>query len=348
MKKIIALLGVIGIVSGLTSQTDGQPVKVSTVLEKNCVASQEQNSVQEAKTEETGTVSSAIFWDYNGEIYTVDNVIKSGYHSISGQYKDSMAIYKDKIYWRKTNTSSSTASEIICMDIDGENQEVLTKSAKPNAKFCIYDNSLYYTSGDGESNYDGRKIDLSTMEDEESGNYVFRCGSDSVWVSTGIEDGYWYVSEPGFQNIREDNNLEGTVLGVVGNKICYMCEDGDNFTTYGYDVKTGKKVTLEKDNAARSVVSGDGLYYKETADGNTILYRRDMKDGSVEQYDLGAFDMYTGGGCHEVGDTTFLLQFRPDQGENNTELWKLDRTTGEKERIATWYNENAENAAKEP
>ena len=53
-------------------------------------------------------------------------------------------------------------------------------------------------------------------------------------------------------------------------------------------------------------------------------------------------------GCNEVGDATFFIQFLPDQGENNTELWRLDHSTGEKERIATWYNENAENAAEEP
>ena len=313
--------------------------------EKKCVASQENDSVQ--NTQETATVSSAIFWEYNGEVYTVDNVIKNGYHSISGQYKDTMAVYQDKIYWRKTNASSEMSSEIISMDMNGENQTVLTKSARPNAKFCIYDNYLYYTSGDGKINYDGRKIDLSTGEDTESGNYVFRCGSDSVWVSTGIEDGKWYISDPGFQNIRTDDNIKGNVLGVVGNKICYMEQDGDTWTTFGYDVKTGQRVILEKENTARSIVSGSGLYYKKVADGNTILYRRNMKDGSIENYDLGSFNLYMGGGCSEVGDSTYFIRFQPEQGERNTELWKLDRTTGEKEQIASWYNENAENAAKD-
>lgn len=35
-------------------------------------------------------------------------------------------------------------------------------------------------------------------------------------------------------------------------------------------------------------------------------------------------------GCNEVGDATFFIQFLPDQGENNTELWRLDRSTGKK------------------
>ena len=253
-----------------------------------------------------------------------------------------------KIQWLSIRTRStgerqtlllSMSSEIISMDMNGENQTVLTKSARPNAKFCIYDNYLYYTSGDGKINYDGRKIDLSTGEDTESGNYVFRCGSDSVWVSTGIEDGKWYISDPGFQNIRTDDNIKGNVLGVVGNKICYMEQDGDTWTTFGYDVKTGQRVILEKENTARSIVSGSGLYYKKVADGNTILYRRNMKDGSIENYDLGSFNLYMGGGCSEVGDSTYFIRFQPEQGERNTELWKLDRTTGEKEQIASWYNE---------
>lgn len=348
MRKILTLLGTVGLAAGLAVQMNGVQVRTITATEKKCVASQEQNGEQKSQTEESQTISSGIFWEYNGEIYTVDNVIKNGYHSISGQYKDTMAVYQDKIYWRKTNTSSDMSSEIICMDMDGENQTVLTKSAKPNARFCIYGNCLYYTSGDGKMNYDGRKVNLSTMEDEESGNYVFRYGSDSVWLSTGIEDGKWYISEPGFVNIREDGNITGTVLGIVGNKICYMYQEGDTWTTYGYDVKAEQKVILEKNNTARSVISGDGLYYKRISDGNTILYRRNMKDGSVEQYDLGMINVYMGGGCNELGNITFFIQFRPEQGENNTELWSLDRNTGEKEKIATWYNENAENAAKEP
>ena len=63
-----------------------------------------------------------------------------------------------------------------------------------------------------------------------------------------------------------------------------------------------------------------------------------MRDGSVSQYDFGGMNLYISG-CNEVGDATFFIQFLPDQGENNTELWRLDRSTGEKERIATWYNE---------
>lgn len=350
-KKITALSGAAVLLMCLITQTGERPVKVITVAEKTCAASQEQVSEEKGQTEEQKVICSGIFWDYNGEIYTVDNVIKNGYHSISGQYKDSMAVYQDKIYWRKTSDSAGQASQIICMDINGKNEKVLTKSAKPNAKFCIYNNFLYYTSGDGEQNYDGRKINLSTGEDVESGNYVFRYGSDRVWLSTGIDDGNWYISEPGFENIKEENNISDrteNILGVVGNKICFMYQEGDTWTTCGYDVKTSQEVILEKDNTARSIVTGDGLYYKKISDGNTILYRRNMKDGSITQYDLGRLNLYMGGGCNEVGDSTFFIQFRPEQGENNTELWKLDRTTGEKERISTWYNENAETAAQEP
>lgn len=306
------------------------------------------SSSGETAADEKRTVSSNTFWEYNGEIYTVNKVIKNGYHSISGQYKDTMAVYQDKIYWRKTSDQSDGSSEIICMDMDGANQKVLTESAKPNAKFCIYKNCLYYTSGDGKLNYDGRKLSLSTMEDSESGSYVFRYGSDRVWLSTGIEDKKWYVSEPGFKNIHADSNIKGTVLGLVGSKVCYMYQDGDKWTTCGYDVKADQQVILEQENPARSIVAGEGLYYKKIADGSTILYRRNMKDGSVEQFNLGNINLYMGGGYSEVGNITFFVQFCPEQGENNTELWRLDRTTGEIEQVASWYNENAENAAKEP
>ena len=102
--------------------------------------------VQAAEDTDANTgevVTSGTFGEYNGEIYTVDKVAKKGYHCISGQYKDTMAIYQDKIYWRKSSTVSGQSSEIIRMDLDGDNQTVLTNSAKPNAKFCIYNNRIF-------------------------------------------------------------------------------------------------------------------------------------------------------------------------------------------------------------
>ena len=65
--------------------------------------------VQAAEDTDANTgevVTSGTFGEYNGEIYTVDKVAKKGYHCISGQYKDTMAIYQDKIYCRKINLSS--------------------------------------------------------------------------------------------------------------------------------------------------------------------------------------------------------------------------------------------------
>ena len=65
--------------------------------------------VQAAEDTDANTgevVTSGTFGEYNGEIYTVDKVAKKGYHCISGQYKDTMAIYQDKIYWRKSSTVS--------------------------------------------------------------------------------------------------------------------------------------------------------------------------------------------------------------------------------------------------
>ena len=67
-----------------------------------------------------------------------------------------------------------------------------------------------------------------------------------------------------------------------------------------------------------------------------------------ESFDLGEFNLYMGGGFNEVGDRIFLTQFTPENGQNNTELWELSHTSGKLERVATWYNPNAEAAAQEP
>ena len=71
-------------------------------------------------------------------------------------------------------------------------------------------------------------------------------------------------------------------------------------------------------------------------------------ENKKESFDLGEFNLYMGGGFNETGDRIFLTQFIPENGQNNTELWELFRTSGKMERIATWYNANAEAAAQEP
>lgn len=355
MKKysqVIAIFCAACLNFGLSSQTIVWAQKTTSATTDIEAAATNENTDENAEQSDAGTsggmASSATVWEYNGEIYTVDNVRKDGFHSVSGEYKDTMAVYGDKIYLRKTAVSSDSASEIIEMDMNEANQKVLTNSAKPNARFCIYNNYLYYTSGDGKKNYDGRKIDLSTGEDTTSGAYVWRGGSDKVWVSTGIEDNKWYISGPGFADIKEDTEIQGSLLGVVGSKICYMYQNNDTWTTCIYDAEAGKRITFQKENASKSCVSGSGLYYKTVADGNTVLHRKDLNDGSEEQYDLGDFNLYMGGGLNEVSDRLFLLQFKPDQGEHNTEMWQLSRQDGTKECIAYWYNENSKNAAKEP
>ena len=96
--------------------------------------------VQAAEDTDANTgevVTSGTFGEYNGEIYTVDKVAKKGYHCISGQYKDTMAIYQDKIYWRKSSTVSGQSSEIIRMDLDGDNQTVLQRNLMQNSVSII-------------------------------------------------------------------------------------------------------------------------------------------------------------------------------------------------------------------
>ena len=85
------------------------------------------------------------------------------------------------------------------------------------------------------------------------------------------------------------------------------------------------------------------LYLQEnTAEGErpSLRYTIDTATGGVEKQQMdGAF-------APTWYDDAALYQ------ENRPNLWvesltRLDRTTGEKEQIASWYNENAENAAKD-
>lgn len=42
------------------------------------------------------------------------------------------------------------------------------------------------------------------------------------------------------------------------------------------------------------------------------------------------------------------MRFCPENGQENTEFWSMDRVTGERQLIGKWYNSNAVNAALEP
>ena len=99
---------------------------------------------------------------------------------------------------------------------------------------------------------------------------------------------------------------------------------------------------------AKSIVSGDGLYYKKEADGRTILTRIDLESGEQRDYDLGNFHLYMGGGFYELKDQICLMRFCPENEPENTEFWSMDRESGERRLIGQWYNSNAVNAAAEP
>ena len=139
------------------------------------------------------------------------------------------------------------------------------------------------------------------------------------------------------------------MLDVIGTKGYYMYQNDDGtYVTCTYDSETDQNEIILKDQPAKSVVSGSGLYYKQIVDGNTVLHRIDLKSGEQTEYNLGDFNLYMGGGFYELENEICVIRFVPEKGEMNTEFWAVSRTTGEKRLIGQWYNSNAENAAKEP
>lgn len=62
---------------------------------------QSENEISDSNDSEFA--KSKHMWKYNGTIYTAKDIQREGYVSISGNYVDTMAIYKDRIYWRREN-----------------------------------------------------------------------------------------------------------------------------------------------------------------------------------------------------------------------------------------------------
>lgn len=312
------------------------------------IISQEAQESQPIEEKQTVLVSKRM-WEENETVYTVYDVQKPGYVSISGHYMDTMLVYNGRIYWRETAEDGTQKSTIISMDLDGTDQTVLSEKASPSTALSIANGCLYYVALDEMENKKSRKIDLQTGEEEEAPEYMLRSGNNEVWFSTSLSDSKWYSSDPGFENIQEAREVKGTLLGVVGGKAYYMQQqDNGTYTTYSYDSITGQKEVILKDQTAKSLVNGNGLYYKKVVDGETVLYRMDLKTGSQEEYNLGDFHLYMGGGLYELEHKICIMRFVPEQALNNTEFWEISRETGQKELIGQWYNSNAENAAKEP
>ncbi len=329
-----------------------EPVSLEEKTEEQSLE-EEEDDIREGKTETVSLKVQMLYsgrmWENGNIIYTVYDVDAEGFKSISGSYVDTMAVYGDKIYWRMNNGVENVPCPIIAMNLDGEKREFLTEHAYASTFLCIHDGWLYYTSVDSQGNKGSRKIDLETGKEEEAPPYIFRNGNENVWFSTGIEDGKWYTSEPGFQNPKRIEDLKGTRLAVRGYKLYYMLQNENGiYTTCSYDALTGETETLLTDQYAKSVVSGEGLYFKQEAGDHTILYRRDLETGEQKEYDIGNFHLYLGGGFYELKDQICFMRFCPENGQENTEFWSMDRVTGERQLIGKWYNPNAVNAAQEP
>lgn len=310
----------------------------------------ESQSSTEDTDNEHMVYTSKHMWEQDGEIYTVNDVHMKGFHCMSGNYADSMILYDKKIYLKKIFAEGEPFAQIIRMDLDGNNQEILTNNMQGNTKMCIYDGYLYYTYRNENGEKSGHRQNLETGEEEDLGAHIFRDGNDHLWVSTNGKGTVWSISEPCYKNIRKTDQIKGSMLGINGDKIYYVYQENDGtYTTCAYNAKTDKSSKIIMGMSAKSIIAGDGLYYKYVADGKTTLYRWDLNDKNrKESFDLGEFNLYMGGGFNEVGDRIFLTQFTPENGQNNTELWELSHTSGKLERVATWYNPNAEAAAQEP
>lgn len=332
-----------------SSENDKEQTQDSEELEEESSSDEVSADGSLSVEQPSQTVSSGRIWEDNGTIYTVYDIRQEGYVSISGDYVDTMIFSDGRIYWRKTTEEGKKQCPIISMNPDGSDQKILTEISHPSSVLCIYNGYLYYTSLDEQGNKGSRRINLENGQDEEAPLYMFRMGNDQVWISTSLTDGKLYSSAPGFENPVFLEAVDGTLLDVVGTKLYYMWQDKDStYITASYDCSTGEKDIILRNQPSKSIVSGSGLYFKNVADGNTVLHRIDLTDGMRTDYDLGDFHLYMGGGFYEVGDTLYIMRFVPENELNNAELWTFSRQTGEKALIGQWYNSNAENAAKEP
>lgn len=294
-------------------------------------------------------VKSGHMFKYNEKIYTVKNIHSDNFISISGNYVDTMLIYKDKIYWRKTTELGHFQCPLIQMNMDCTEQKTLTETVDSYAGMEVYDDYLYYISLADNENRSSRKINLSTMEESEAPPYILKAGDENVWFGVTLDEKETiYQAKPGFQDVQPVDSIKGVCLGVYNGILYYMTQEEDGtYTTSSYDPITQESEILVQGNQYKSICSGRGLYYKQVVDGTVTLYRKDLQTGAENTYRFGSFNVYMGGGLNELGEDVCITRFCPEKGEENTEIWKFSLINGNPEQIGSWYNPNAENAAKE-
>lgn len=340
IKRIIALFLVITIEAGMCL-TCANVVKASgNESSENTVTEQQQSEF----------VKSKHMWDYNGMVYTVNDIHKENFYSVSGKYVDTMLIYKDKIYWRKTTELGHFPCDLIQMNMDSTDQKVLTDSVDSYAGMEVYDDYLYYVSLGKDDKRTSRKINLKTMEEEDAPPYILRAGDENIWFVNSLteDDHKLYQTEPGFKNPQPLDEIKGNCLGVYNGILYYMNQEDDaTYTTKSYDFSKSEIQILIEGNKFKSIVSGKGLYYKKIEDGKVTLYRQDLQTGTKKEYGFGSFNVYMGGGLHELGEDLYFTRYCPEQEEDNTELWKISLTNGNPEKISSGYSPNAEAAAEE-
>lgn len=309
---------------------------------------QSENTIPDSNSSEFA--KSKHMWKYSGTIYTVKDIQGDGYVSISGNYVDTMAIYKDRIYWRKTTELGHFPCEIIQMNLDCTEQKVLTESADSYIGITIYKDWLYYISLDQNEKRTAKKINLETLEEEDAPPYILRAGDENSWYGNSLnkKDHNIYRADPGFENPQSVPEIQGECLGVYHGVLYYMNQEEDGtYTTFSYDPVSKQNQIILQGNQFKSICSGKGLYYKTVEDGNVTLHRQDLQNDARTSFGFGNFNVYMGGGMDELDDDLYVTRFLPEQEVDNTEMWKISLTEGKPEKIGSWYNPNAENASKE-
>lgn len=297
-------------------------------------------------------VASSHMQEYKDIIYTVYDVYDtSGLNQIpqSTGYFDDMAVYKDKIYWCPSKGTGENQVDLIQMDLDGSNQIILSNCKNSWSSFFIYEDYLYYEylvqyekEGVWNSTSECHRIDLKTLKDEECGSYIITDATEELWILQLADDwDHIYYCEPGFKNIKLFPYISRSqYVDICGDMIYYTEEENFEQELWVYSLETGERELLLEEYTYMNYIANDVLYSTE----NGKLIRKDLRNGSIQKYNLKGIEMtnmyiieINGMAYFDTFTDAFDTQKVTDTVPPNTLLWELDMTTGEIEEVGRWY-----------
>lgn len=332
-----------------------QPKNAANRAEAATVFMKLKKAITTGVASEPAFVQASQIQEYKGTTYTVLNMYSNTnmVQIPNGNYLMYLAVYENKIYYTEDCGTGGGPTSLYRMNLDGTNKTKLLSNIDSLSTFCIYDDVLYYTETDWESNYYSRSIDLNNLK-VQSEPYFYRFGTEHVWIISDsvFYDGNYYCSSPEYFSVQElpDGSYwtDNLVTDVYDDTMYYFMK----YSVMKSSIYDKEKTTLGVGPYIEDYfILGNGLYYMESDDAycsendDHLLHRLDLKSGIETKFDVSDFmhtntswgEMYSFWPLEEVDNKLYFTTYVEDSSGLNTKCYELDLGIGKLKEVGLWF-----------